>query len=245
MDRMLYVAMSGAKQTMDAMTSNNNNLANVNTAAFRQDLAAFRSMPVYGDQAPTRVYAMTERPGTDFTPGALISTARDLDVAINGDGFIAVQSPLGDEAYSRRGDFHISNNGLLMNGAGHLVLGDGGPITLPPASKVEIANDGTVSMVPLGAESQNLVVVGRIKLVNPDTSALAKGEDGLFRLTTGEEADPDAAITITSGMIESSNVNAANAMVQMINLARQYESQVKMMSLAEKNDEAASALLQI
>lgn len=245
MDRLLYVAMSGARQTMDAMSSNNNNLANINTTGFRQDLAAFRSMPIYGEQAPTRVYAMAERPGTDFTPGALISTGRDLDVAVNGDGFIAVQSPLGDEAYTRSGDLHISNTGLLMNGVGHLVMGDGGPITIPPASKVDIANDGTISIIPFGAESQNLVVIGRVKLVNPDTAALTKGEDGLFRLDAGEEADADAAVTLTSGMLESSNVNAADAMVNMINLARQYEAQVKMMSVAEKNDEAASDLMQL
>ena len=110
---------------------------------------------------------------------------------------------------------------------------------------MDIANDGTISIIPFGAESQNLVVIGRVKLVNPDTAALTKGEDGLFRLDAGEEADADAAVTLTSGMLESSNVNAADAMVNMINLARQYEAQVKMMSVAEKNDEAASDLMQL
>lgn len=245
MDRMLYIAMTGASQTMLAQAANSHNLANVSTTGFRADLEAFRSLPVYGPGHPARAYAMTESPGTDFSPGAIIATGRDLDVAVSGSGWIAVQAPDGGEAYTRAGDLRITAEGLLVTGVGHPVLGNGGPIAVPPFEKLEIGGDGTISIQPLGQGAETLAVVDRIKLVDPPAQELKKGTDGLLRLEGGEIADPEARVQLVSGMLESSNVGAVDAMVRMIELSRQFELQVKAMKTAEENDAASGRLLQL
>ncbi len=245
MDNMLYVAMSGAKETLIAQTSNNHNLANVNTAGFRQDLAQFRSMPVFGPGQPSRVYALTERPGVDFAPGSMQTTGRDLDLAVKEAGFIAVQAPDGTEAYTRAGDLRVSSLGLLLTGAGHPVLGNGGPVAIPPAEKLEVGNDGTISIRPLGQDAKTLAELDRIKLVKPPHDALEKGLDGLFHLKEGGVAPPDAAVSLVSGALESSNVDAVEALVGMITLARQFEMQVRMMNVAEENDASTAQMLRL
>lgn len=245
MDRMLYVAMSGAKQTMLAQTSNSNNLANVNTTGFRADLAAFRSMPVYGSGEPTRVYAMAERPGVDTTNGALTTTGRDLDVAIKDDGWIAVQAKDGSEAYTRAGNLNIEDGGILRTASGLPVIGNGGPIALPPSEKIEIGSDGTISIQGIGQTPSTLTVLDRIKLVKIDAASLVKGADGLMRMADGGVAQADATVNLVSGALENSNVSAVDAMVNMIALARQYETQIKMMKTAEDTDNAATQLLSL
>ena len=242
---MIYLSMAGAEQTLVEQSMNSNNLANVSTPGFKADLIQARSMPVFGDGFGSRVYAMAERPSIDFDPGPLMSTGRDLDVAVNGDGWIAVQSPDGSEAFSRAGDFRISANGLLTTGAGHPVLGNGGPIAIPAAEKIEIGSDGTISIRPLGQEANALAELDRIKLVNPPVQNLVKGEDGLIRIAGGGAAQPDAAVTLVSGALEGSNVNAVEAMVNMITLARRFELQVKLMESAENNDLATSQMLRL
>ena len=242
-DRMLYVAMSGAKETMLAQSNASSNLANASTTGFLADLNQFRSMPVFGDGMPTRVYAMDERPSTDFGHGALNHTGRDLDVAVDGGGWIAVQTADGGEAYTRRGDFRIDANGLLTTGNGLPVIGNGGPIAIPPADKIEIGDDGSISIRPQGQSAQELALVDRIKLVNPPLESLAKGDDGLMRLRSGEAADSDADQRLISGALESSNVNVVKEMVDMIELSRRFELQVKMMHKAEQNAESAASIL--
>ncbi|CAK0761508.1 flagellar basal-body rod protein FlgF [Gammaproteobacteria bacterium] len=245
MDRMLFVAMSGAKQVMQAQEANNHNLANVSTTGFRADLNQFRAMPVFGQVYPTRVYSMSERPGIDFTPGPIISTGNDLDVAIKGHGFIAVQGPDGNEAYTRGGDLTLGPGGVLTTGTGHYVLGNNGPISIPPYEKIEIADDGTITARPLGQAPNAMVVLDRIKLVNPPLEQVEKGLEGLFHLPNGETAPPDASVTISSRAVEGSNANPVDSLVTMINLQRQYEMQVKMMRSGEDNAAAASKLLQL
>lgn len=245
MDRMLYLAMSGAKQTMQAQAIATHNLANANTTGFKADLAAARSMPVFGEGQPSRVYAMTERPGIDFEYGSVQFTGNELDFAINGEGWIAVQAPDGSEAYTRRGDLKINASGLLENGAGHLVLGDGGPIALPPSEKVEIGVDGTISVRPLGQDANTLAQIDRIKLVNPQLTALKKGEDGLFRLENGEQAQADAVVKVMPGSLEASNVNVVAEMVNMINLQRHFEMQINAMKSVEENDSAAAQMMRL
>jgi flagellar basal-body rod protein FlgF len=235
--------MSGAKQTLLAQASNSNNMANANTTGFRADLAAFRSMPVYGPGAPSRVYAMAETAGVDTSQGALNATGRDMDIAVKGDGWIAVQADDGTEAYTRAGDLRVEEGGFLKNGAGLTILGNGGPISIPPAEKMEIGKDGTISIQGLGQTPNTLTVLDRIKLVKIDPAQLTKGQDGLMRLKDGGTAVPDASINVVSGALESSNVNTIDAMVNMIVLARQYESQVKMMKAAEDADSSATQLL--
>ena len=243
MDRMLYVAMSGANQTMLAQAANTNNLANVSTTGFRADFEQFRAMPVFGDGYGSRVYAMTERPRTDLTGGALQTTDRDLDMAISGEGWFAVQTPEGGEAYTRAGDLRVTPNGQLVNGAGHVMLGDAGPLVIPPFDKLNIGDDGTITIQPLGQGPDNLAVVGRVKLVRPDPATLEKGLDGLMHLPEDEVALPDAGVRLISRALEGSNVNAVEAMVNMMELSRQYEMQVKMMKTAEENDQASTRLL--
>ncbi|MCG8029337.1 MAG: flagellar basal-body rod protein FlgF [Candidatus Thiodiazotropha taylori] len=243
MDRMLYVAMSGAKETLMAQASNSNNLANVNTPGFMEDLNQFRSMPVFGPGYPTRVYALDERPDVNFDKGSLQTTGNPLDVAINGEGYFAVQAPDGSEAYTRRGDLKVDANSLVTNGEGLPVIGNGGPLALPPMERLEIAPDGTITILPEGATPDALAIVDRIKMVNPPRDALYKGEDGLLRMKEGGEADADAATQLVSGSIESSNVNVADALVNMIELSRKFELQVKMMKNAEEMDKASASLM--
>ncbi len=245
MDRMLYVAMSGANQTQVAQTINNHNLANVNTTGFRADLEAMRAMPLFGPGFPTRVYAMAERPGVDLSAGTVTATGRELDIAVNGDGWIAVQAPDGTEAYTRAGDLRVTTAGQLVTGAGHAVMGTGGPIAIPPSEKIEIGGDGTITLRPLGQSAATLATADQIKLVNPPKETLEKGSDGLFRLKDGGLAPADPNVRIQTGSLESSNVSAVDAMVTMITLARQYEMQVRMMRVAEDNDAAAAEIARL
>jgi len=243
MDRMLYVAMSGAQETLIAQGNASNNLANANTSGFLADLNQFRSMPVFGDGHPTRVYAMDERPATDFKHGSIVQTGRDLDVAVKDGGWIAVQARDGNEGYTRRGDLKVDTAGVLTTGNGLPVLGNGGPIALPPFDKINIGVDGTISIVPQGAPPNELAVIDRIKLVAPQYDEMEKGEDGLMRLKSGEPALAAAEQRVVSGSLESSNVNIVNEMVDMIELSRRFEMQVKMMKTAEETAEASASIL--
>jgi len=250
MDRMLFVAMSGAKEIMKAQAVNTNNLANANTTGFKADLEASSSRPVYGPGYADRVYAVTEggannNAGVDFSTGSIVSTGRELDMAINGDGWFAVQAADGTEGYSRDGNLHIDNLGRLTTTAGQVVLGNGGPITVPEHAKLDIAADGTISIQPLGQPVNSLAIIDRIKLFNPPQAQLHKGTDGLMHLPPGQIAEADAAVTTVSGSLESSNVNAVTSMVRMIELARSYESHIKLMNTAKKNDEAAAQMLRM
>jgi flagellar basal-body rod protein FlgF len=242
---MLYVAMTGAKETLNAQAVNSHNLANVSTTGFRADLAAFQSRAVDGTGFASRVYATNASIGWDNTSGALLSTGRDLDIAVNGPGWIAVQGPDGREAYTRAGDLKVDPTGQLMTATGRPVLGDGGPINVPPYTSIFFARDGSISIVAQGQTPDTTSTVGRIKLVNPPEADLQRGDDGLFRMKDGSDAPPDANVQIGSGVLESSNVNTADAMVRMIELARQFEMQVKAIRAAEENGAAASQLMRI
>jgi len=245
MDKMLYISMNAAQQTMLAQATNSNNLANVNTTGFRQDFEQFRSLPVLGDGLPSRVYSASERVATNFETGSIHSTGRELDIAINGEGFIAVVGKDGREGYTRAGDLRISPSGQLLTGTGLAVMGEGGPIAIPQAEKIEIGSDGTISIRPVGSEANALAQLDRIKLVNPALTELQKETDGLIRLKDGSTAPADISVKVASGNLESSNVNAVSALVKMIGLQRQYEMQVKMMSTAQENSAASARLLQL
>lgn len=245
MDRVLYVAMAGAQQISNAQAINSNNLANLSTTGFRADLRVFESVPVRGPALPSRVYAQTQPNGVDLTPGPLQTTGRDLDVAVQGEGYIAVLAPDGTEAYTRAGNLQISALGQLTTGAGHVVLGNGGPMAIPPQEKLDIGGDGTVSIRPLGQSAAALATVDRIKLVKIPAADLVKGEDGLLRRADGARATEDATVRIASGVLEGSNVNAVDALVNMISLSRHFEAAVKTMQAAEENDRAAAQVLRL
>ncbi len=245
MDKVLYIAMTGAKHNMLAQTNRSNNLANVNTTGFKADLTQARSMPVfYGEGQPTRAYALTESPATDFTQGPLIQTGRDLDIAVDNNGFIAVQALDGTEAYTRAGSLHVDSVGILRTASNLPVIGNGGPIAIPAAEKIEIGNDGSISIVPLGQGADALAQIDRIRLVNPPLESVKKSEDGLIRgINPEQEIPPDGAVRVTTGFIEGSNVNAVNEMTSIMSLSRQYEMQIKIMQTAKENSEASSRLL--
>lgn len=243
MDKLLYISASGAREIMRAQAANTHNLANATTVGFQADLAAMQALQVYGPGYSSRAYAQADRGGVDFTKGAIQSTGREMDVAVNGQGWIAVLGANGQEGYTRAGDLRISPDGMLENGRGQAIMGDGGPIQLPESRRVQIGNDGTVSVLPAGQQGNNMVVVGRIRLVNPDKADLVKSEDGLLRLRDGSEAPDSTEVNLISGSLESSNVNSVEAMVTMIELARQFDMQVKMMKTAKENDAASTKIL--
>ncbi|GLX83667.1 flagellar basal-body rod protein FlgF [Thalassotalea eurytherma] len=244
MDKMLYIAMSGAKQNMHSLSITANNLANAKTTGFKADLAQARTMQAFGEGMPTRVFAMTERASQNFDSGAVITTNRPLDIAVQGDGFFAVQAADGSEAYSRNGNLRLTEQGALETNEGELVLGDAGPIFLPlPVNNIQISRDGTIMVQPEGAPSSVQEEIGRIKLVNPDVRNIEKGNDGLFRRKDGTAEPADALVQVQGGMLESSNVNPVGEMTDMIALQRQFEMQLKLMKTAEENDSAAANLL--
>ena len=244
MDNRVYVAMSGAKETLRAQTANFHNLANASTTGFRADLSAFQSQAVQGAGLPTRIYATDSSLGWDPTQGQLEQTGRELDVAVKGAGWIAVQGPDGREAYTRAGDLHVDENGQLLTATGQAVMTDSGPLAVPPHSAISIARDGSVSIVPMGQTPNTVAVVGRIKLVNPPAAQLDRGNDGLFRMRNGTDAPSDAGVQLADGALEASNVNVAEAMTQMIELARRFDLQVKSIKTAEDDAQAAARLLQ-
>lgn len=241
---MLYIAMSGAKQNMNALAVTANNLANAKTTGFKADLAQARAMQAFGEGLPSRVFAMTEKPGQNFDSGALLTTGRDLDIAVQGHGMIAVQTKDGREAYTRDGHLTITEEGNLQTPNGDLVMGETGPVFLPlPVNNIKISKDGTIMVQPAGAPAAIQEEVGRIKLVNPDLNTISRGHDGLFRGDATGAEDADVAITIQSGMLEASNVNPVNEMTEMISLQRQFEMQLKLMKTVEEIDSRSASLL--
>ena len=243
MDKMLFVAMNGAKQAMQAQNSISHNLANSSTVGFKANLDAFTSWHVEGPGLNTRVYGQLQQGGSNLAQGGFATTDRELDIAIQGKGWIAVQASDGQEAYTRAGDLRLDANGQLITGAGHPVMGNGGPIVIPPADKIEIGTEGSISIVPVGQKVNSLAITDRVKLVNPDEAQLIKGVDGLMRLKTGGLAPLDATVKVVSGVIEHSNVNAVAELVELIQNARQFEVNVKLMHTAQQNDESSSKLL--
>jgi flagellar basal-body rod protein FlgF len=242
MDRMIYTAMSSAKFLTERQATLANNLANVSTTGFRADMVAMRAVPTNSQQAGTRVYAIETTVGSDFTPGTLQSTGRSLDAAIQGNGWFAVQTPDGNEAYTRAGGFQVGPDGTLQLSNGDQIVGASGPITIPADTQtVTIGSDGTVT-VKTGS-SKLPSTAGQLKLVNPSLDQMTKGLDGLFRLKAGGTADSDPAVRVVSGSLESSNVNPVAAMVGMIAAARQFELQMKMLSTAEQNEQKASTVV--
>jgi flagellar basal-body rod protein FlgF len=244
MDKLLYVAMSGAKETLRAQAANNHNLANASTTGFKADLSAFQARAVTGPGYASRVYATNSTVGWDDSPGAQLSTGNPLDLSVRGPGYITVQDVTGNEAYTRAGDLHVDTSGQLLTATGLPVLGDNGPISVPPSNSITVAPDGTISIVPLGQTAQTSAIVGRIKLVNPPADSIQRGADGLFHTTGGNPAEADAATTVASGTLESSNVNIASAMVNMIELARHFDLQIKALHTADDDGSASAKLLQ-
>ncbi len=241
MDRMIYTAMTGANAAQYRQQVLANNLANVSTPGFRAELSTFRAVPVRGDGASTRVFALEATPGHSDLPGSIAATGRNLDVAARGNAYFAVQGLDGTEAYTRAGALEVNQDGTLVSGQGLPMLGDGGPIVIPEGARVDIATDGTVSTRIGNQPSQT---VGRLKMVTPDAdNPLRRSEDGLFRGPQGDPLPASDVARLQDGALEGSNVNPMEAMVGMIAVARQFETQMRMLQNGETNDKTASQLL--
>ncbi len=247
MDKLLYIAMSGAKENLNSLAVRSNNLANANTLGFKADFEEARAMQAYGDGLPSRVFSMAERPGQSYQQGSLQTTGRDLDVAVQGNGWLTVQDANGKEAYTRNGSLQVSPLGVLQTSTGLNVLDSNGqPITLPmPLEKIQITEDGTINARLEGAEPAAVENLQQLKLVNPVNKDLTKGEDGLFRRIDGGTETASANVRLASGALENSNVNVVEELTNLIKLQRQFETQIKMMATAEKNDESQNQLMKL
>jgi flagellar basal-body rod protein FlgF len=245
MDRMIYTAMTGAKHILEQQATTSHNLANATSTGFKAQIDSFRAVPVLSTGLATRAFVVDATSGTDFTPGPIQSTSRDLDVAIQGKGWLAVQRADGSEGYTRNGSLQISQNGQLQTATGLTLLGDGGPIAIPPDVIISIAKDGTVSSVANLTLPGPSNTIGRLKLVNPDEADLERAEDGLFVTKNRQPALADANVQVINGALEASNVNVIDAMVGMISLARQFEMQMKLMQTAENNANKAGQIFNL
>jgi len=245
MDKLVYVAMTGAREALRAQATVSHNIANATTTGFRALQQVLESAPIDGQGFDSRINVVAQPGAWDTTQGIPIDTGRDLDVAIRGAGWIAVQTADGEEAYTRAGNLRVTPSGILETAAGQLVLGDGGPISLPPYQKLQISQDGQVSVVPQGSQPNAIAQVARIKLVKPDDGDLVQSAPGLFRTVSGEVPPADPTVRLNTGQLEASNVNMAESLVQMIEIARSYEMQIRAMNTAEENDELAAQLMRM
>lgn len=243
MDRMIYTAMTGAKHILDQQATTAHNLANATSTGFKAQIDSFRAVPVLSEGLPTRAFVVDATVSADFNPGPIQATNRELDVAVQSKGWLSVQRADGSEGYTRNGSLKVSENGVLQTATGLTILGDGGPISIPPDVAVTIAKDGTVSTVSNGTKPGPSNILGRLKLVNPPEENLVRAEDGLFVTKDGNPAEVDANVSLVSGALEGSNVNVVDTMVDMISLARQFEMQMKLLKSAEDNANKAGQLL--
>lgn len=239
MDRLIYLSMAGAKATLQRQDSLANNLANASTTGFRAEMQAFRAVPLRGEGATTRAYVLESSIGHDTRPGPVQSTGRPLDVAMQGNAWLAVQGLDGTEAYTRAGALEVTAEGQLVTPSGLPVVGDGGPIQLPANAQVEVGVDGTITATGANGRPQP---VGRLKLATPE-EALVRGDDGLFRTPDGAELPADPTARVASGALEGSNVSPVETMVAMISAARQFEQQMKAIQGAEQREQQAAKLL--
>lgn len=242
---MIYTAMTGAKHILQQQSTVAHNLANATSTGFKSQIDAFRAVPVISEGLDTRAFVVDATVGSDFEAGIIQTTNRDLDVAIQGKGWIAIQREDGSEGYTRNGSLKINENGLLQTSNGLTVMGDGGPISIPPDVSISVGKDGTISSVTNNSTPGPTNILGRIKLVNPQESELVRAADGLFQLKDGSAALADANVSVVNGALESSNVNVIEAMVSMISLARQFETQMKLLQNAENNANKATQLLSL
>ena len=245
MDRLIYTSLSAMRGAMARQTATANNLANVNTAGFRGEIAAAQAVWLKGGDLQPRAMASEQVMGADMKEGAVTATGRDLDIAIDGDALLAVQAPDGEEAYTRRGDLQLSDTGLLTTGDGNPVEGEQGPITLPPSDSISIDKDGSIWIVPRGGDPNQPQRIDRLKLASPAGSTVLKGLDGLFRVEGGGALPADPEAKVTSGSLEGSNVEATHALVEMIEASRAWETQMKLISTARDLDSASADLMRL
>ena len=247
MDKALYVAMTGARASLQAQGTVSHNLANVDTKGFKSALAATEAFRINGQGLPSRVASVLADAGFDSRPGAQMVTGRNLDVSLQPNRLLAVQAGDGSQAYTRNGELAVTANGMLVTSNGHPVLDDAGnPMAIPPAQSIDIGGDGTVSVIAQGEGPQTMTAVGRMRIVDVQTGQIERGADGLMRSTDPQALPlPATGNSLTAGALEGSNVNAAGALVQMIQLQRQFEMQVKVIRSGDDMAQASNSLLRL
>lgn len=242
MERLIYTAVSGAELNQTALKVAANNLANINTPGFKADMEQAQSMMIAGNGFRTRYQAQLMPVTTSLNPGAIIETGRDLDVALSEGGFLAVTDGNGNEAYTRAGNMVVQADGTLTVN-GYAVQGEGGVLVLPEFGDIDISPDGTINLMPIGGGV--IAQENRIKLVNTTDTIMVKGLDGLFR-PQGQDALPvDLAMTLRTGVLEGSNVNAVEQMVNTMNISRQFEMNIRMMKAADELSSSGNKLISL
>lgn len=241
-DRLAYTAMTGAKHAMGQLANTSNNLANAHTPGFRELVTSFRAVPLDGEQADSRAFVVDSTPTAIFNPGAVEKTDNPNDFAIDGDGFFAVRRADGTEAYTRNGRFFRDEEGTLKIGRGISVLGEDGPIAIPAGAEVEVGRDGALYVREAGERQYNQVA--RFKLVNPNIRELRRAGDGFFELPTNQPPAPlDESVKVVQGSYETSNVNPASAMVQMINQTRMFDLNMRLLQTSDQNARQANVIM--
>lgn len=246
MDRLIYTALSGMQASMDRQRVLASNMANAQTIGFRAEMADQRPVTIEGEGLEARAMQHALVRGADMAPGELVETGRSLDIAVTtADALIAVQTPEGEEAYTRRGDLSVAASGLLVTGEGHPVMGDAGPITVPPGGAVSIAPDGAISVADPANPALPPLEVGRIKLASWAGSDIAKGLDGLFRVRGGGILPHDLQARVNPGHLEQSNVKPTEILVEMIDQQRLFAMRSKLVSTAGELDESSAQLMRL
>jgi flagellar basal-body rod protein FlgF len=245
MDRLVHTSLSALRAAMARQTATANNLANANTVGFRAEMASSRALWIRGPGLESRAPTSEEVVSADMHAGAITETGRDLDIALQGDAMLAVQADNGDEAYTRRGDLQLSESGVLTTGDGHPVLGDSGPITIPPADSMRISDDGVIWIVPRGGDPNVPQQVDRLKLATPAGSQVLKGVDNLFRVPNGGALPSDPQARIIPHSLEGSNVQATQALIDMVDASRSWDMQLRLISTAKELDTSGADLMRL
>ena len=245
MDRLIHTSLSAMRATMARQAVTANNIANASTTGFRAEMTSVRPLWINGPGLPDRAVASEEVQAADMTGAATVATCRPLDIALNGDALLTVQAENGDEAYTRRGDLMVSASGLLTTGDGHPVIGEGGPVTVPPADQMRIDKDGTLWIVPAGGDANAPQKIDRLKLASPAGSNIVKHIDGLFRVRGGGALPGDPEASVTAGALEGSNVNPTSALVDMIDASRSWDTQIKLLTTARDLDTETANLMKL
>jgi flagellar basal-body rod protein FlgF len=245
MDRLLYTAMTGALHTMNQQATTAHNLANATTTGYRTQIDSFRAVPVISEGLPTRTFVVDAEVATDFKLGPIQHTGRTLDLALLNKGWLVVEMPDGSEAYTRMGSLTVTPEGLLQTREGLNVLGTDGPIELPIDVPYTIDADGTIATYDNTTTPRTVAMVALLRFVNPPEDMLVRGTDGLFRMKDGSVPEDDPGVKLLSGALESSNVNVAETLVNIISLSRQFEMQMQMIRRADENAGRASNILSL
>lgn len=245
MDKMIHSSLSAMQGIMARQTAIANNMANAATTGFRAEVVNAKAKHLSSAQLDSRAIAYERVFAADLASAPVTATRRPLDIALDGDAMLSVQSRNGETAYTRRGDLSLNESGLVTTGAGDPVLGENGPLIIPPAEKISIAKDGGVWIVPQGGNDSEIQQVDRLALVSFTGSDIVKGNDNLFRVRGGGALPADADARLTSGALEGSNVNMTASLVDMIEASRAWETQVKLLSTAKELDSSGVSLMQL